>query len=229
MVAYVAAYVAEKVKRELSRRAGGSAYAAKLDLFVGVMSMLLVAGLAFNTMWQAWEAFGPNGRTEAAQGSRLVGPALLSFSITSLAAKGGLLFLRFRGDHKPSSAHACSEACSASPATCPAGGPLGLNRQTQTPPENQPQDIFPGCLDQSPTSNEDQMHKDSLILFGVTLHLATDVIRMVLVMLVGLLLQVGNVTDVSKADAVCAWVVGAWLLLGPIGFFAAPFVQLRTW
>jgi len=270
-VTYVVAYSAEKVKRDLSRHSGASAGAAKLDVFAGATSMLLVVGLSFNAMWQAWAALEHDKDTAIVEENSLVGPALLSFSFASLAANIGLLFLRFQGSDKSTSADTCAEARPTSPATAaqsvstckghqavplptparledegvsrpscqhaalPANDQVQPHRQQQVPSEKQSEDLVhsifhAGCArpGQCPKSSGNTTDEKNLILFGATLHLATDVMRTLLEMCVGVLLQVGMLTDVKKTDAVTALVVGACVLVGTIGFFAGSCAQVRA-
>jgi len=68
----------------------------------------------------------------------------------------------------------------------------------------------------------------NLNLYGATLHLATDVVRSIIVLITGLLLRCGILTDVARTDAVTALVVGICVLVGSAAFFYAPLVQLLS-
>jgi len=242
-VTYVSAYFAERVKADLSRRSGADAYVAKLDFCAGLTSTLLVAGISLNAMWVASSKLLDSGRRHAAppEETRLVGPALLTFAVLSLAANIGLLLLRFKGGRGPGPTP--SEAAAPSPSiprTCPPcnspsrrwAGRQESSQRPQQPQENTASDLVhamlhPGCDCASSLKGSENARHNNLNLFGATLHLATDVIRSVLVLVVGLLLQIGVFTDTAKTDAVCALIVGVCVLLGTIGFFTLPCTQMH--
>lgn len=68
----------------------------------------------------------------------------------------------------------------------------------------------------APTRSTAAGDEDNLNLYGAVLHLLTDVLRSVVILVVGILVQLGVIRDSASADAVCALVVSACILLGSL-------------
>lgn len=67
----------------------------------------------------------------------------------------------------------------------------------------------------------------NLNLVAALLHLITDVLRGILILIVALLIELGGVQDAERADAVCALIVACLIALGALALFIK--VAARLW
>jgi len=62
----------------------------------------------------------------------------------------------------------------------------------------------------------DTDEKSNLNLYGAVLHLLTDVLRSLVILVVGMLVQIGFISDAASADAICAIIVSICILVGSL-------------
>lgn len=94
VVTYLAAYIVEKAKHDLTFRKAASGSAARLDAIGGTASTLLVMGVSVNAMLDAMHRLRSRAPDKEGEDITLIGPAILTFSVLSLAVNIGLLFFR---------------------------------------------------------------------------------------------------------------------------------------
>jgi len=64
------------------------------------------------------------------------------------------------------------------------------------------------------TDDKSEEHVTNLNVYGALLHVATDVLRSMIIFVAGILVQIGVLKDAAWADAVCALFVGFFVILG---------------
>eukprot|EP00927_Polykrikos_kofoidii_P019635 TRINITY_DN1920_c0_g1_i1.p1 TRINITY_DN1920_c0_g1~~TRINITY_DN1920_c0_g1_i1.p1 ORF type:complete len:459 (+),score=40.58 TRINITY_DN1920_c0_g1_i1:32-1408(+) len=228
-VCYSFAYFVERAKTKLCQTDGTAAGCVDAySALLGVIAVLVPSSLA---MWQAIGRLYGSVVSEADEipetDFRDMGFALLIFSFASMVANIGVLTLRFWQQSAPplSSVPVPSEdaqfvcvPCDPKPQTNVNSSPLKMLHMA----------LHPGCdstcgsasssgvrsandTEASPTSQ----NSPSLNVSGATLHLATDVIRSIIIFLAGSLiyLRVLWMTPMV-ADAACAVVVGVCVVVG---------------
>merc|ERR1719330_67765 len=188
-----------------------------------------------------WQGHVHSANFPGMDGEIPVGEALLGFAIVSLLTNVCLLALRFRTVEdaekppppKPQPRSGPGWVPRALPTTCMIAptGPQPARRMQLSSAQALHAVLHPGCggpsagcsMSGSGTGMSGEMKSDrgekNLNLLGVTLHLAADVVRSLIVLVAGLLLELGVLTDVARTDAVCALVVGVFVLSGAAAFF----------
>lgn len=71
--------------------------------------------------------------------------------------------------------------------------------------------------------------QSNLNLYGAVLHLITDVLRSLVILVVALLVQLGIIRDAPTADAMCAIAVSICILCGSVALLRAAAACLRAW
>lgn len=245
VVSYAAAYLAERAKLDLAREPSGgpSRAAARIDAMSGLLSWGVVAGTSARA---AADAVGRLRGGAPPESSQHVGLAMLVFSCVSTAVNAALLAARYVGPLAPPDSpqpEDQSEEC------MPCLEPPELTPEVPAPPvpestgPERPRKgrrsrakmlhmaFHPGCQCYSePGREEDEAPPPwaaNLNVYGAVLHLATDVARGVLVLVVGLLLQAGLLKDVARADAQCALLVAACVFAGSAALLGTALSGLR--
>lgn len=88
----------------------------------------------------------------------------------------------------------------------------------------------PGCDDSSCAKGDEvpSSWSANLNVYGALLHLATDVIRSIVVLVAGVLVQSGLLKDAARTDAICALVVGFCVFAGSAAFLGSSLSSLRS-
>jgi Co/Zn/Cd efflux system component len=239
VVSYIGTYVVESYKVELRHNSNSDSQrtVARLDAISGLLSCMLVAGTSAHAAVDAVRRLrggsGPDG-------TGLIGFAMLIFSCFSTAVNATLLAARYVGPLAPPDQPSELQPLLASgvqppPPPVPSGG-RGRPRRGRNRGMQMLHDAFhPGCQD--PGCNDDNCERGdgansswsaNLNVYGALLHLATDVIRSIVVLVAGLLLQGGLVRDAARADAVCALVVGFCVFAGSSAFMSSSLSSLQS-
>lgn len=238
VVSYIATYLVECTKVDLMHKSNSDTQrtVARIDAISGLLSCMLVAGTSAHAAVDAVRRLrggsGPDGTC-------LIGFAMLTFSCFSTTVNATLLAARYVGplalpDAQPSELQPLLVPKVPSPPV-PNGG-RERPRRFKNPPLQMLHDVFhpgcrdPGCNDSSCGEGDEAPSSWSanLNVYGALLHLATDVIRSIVVLVAGLLVQGGLLKDAARADAVCALVVGFCVLAGSAAFLGSSLSSLRS-
>lgn len=236
VVSYICTYVVESYKMDLMHKSNSDSQrtVARIDAASGLLSCMLVAGTSAHAAVDAVRRLrggsGPDG-------TGLIGFAMLVFSCFSTAVNATLLAARYVGPlappDQPSELQPLLAPGAPPPPPVPSGG-RGRPRRGRNPRMQMLHDAFhpgcrdPGCTDYNCEKGDEASWSANLNVYGALLHLATDVIRSIVVLVAGLLLQGGLVRDAARADAVCALVVGFCVFAGSTAFVGSSLRSLQT-
>jgi len=243
VVSYIATYLVECTKVDLRLKSDGDTQRAvvRIDAVSGLLSCLLVAGTSAHAAVDAVRRLrggsGPDGTS-------LIGFAMITFSCFSTTVNATLLAARYVGPLAPPDQDSELQpllAPNVPTPVAPAGRRerprRGRNPQQPTRPRLQMlHDAFhPGCRD--PGCDDSGCEKGgeapsswsaNLNVYGALLHLATDVIRSIVVLVAGVLVQSGLLKDAARTDAICALVVGFCVFAGSAAFLGSSLSSLRS-
>ncbi|CAK0909096.1 unnamed protein product [Prorocentrum cordatum] len=239
VVSYIATYLVECTKVDLMRKTHSDTQrtVARIDAASGLLSCMLVAGTSAHAAIDAIRRLRGGSEPDGTS----IGFAMLMFACFSTVVNAALLAARYVGPLAPPAEPSELQPLLAprvppvpSPAV-PSGGRerpgRGRNRGLQIlHAALHPSCRDPGCSDADCDrgNGAPSSWSANLNMHGALLHLATDVIRSIVVLAAGLLLQAGVLRDAGRADAVCALVVGFCVLAGSAAFLGSSLTSLRS-
>jgi len=237
VVSYIATYLVERTKVDLMHKSNSDTQrtVARIDAISGLLSCALVAGTSAHAAVDAVRRLrggsGPDG-------TGLIGFAMLTFSCFSTTVNATLLAARYVGPlappDQPSELQPLLAPKVPSPLV-PNGGRERPRRSRNSRLQMMHDAFHPGCRDQG--CNDPSCEKGdeapsswsaNLNAYGALLHLATDVIRSIVILFAGLLVEGGLLKDAARADAVCALVVGFCVFAGSAAFLGSSLSSLRS-
>lgn len=225
------------IERAKVRAGTGPQVADRLDALSAAFSAALVIGTSLYAAVDAGQRLQREGPVAAAGSeASAVGPALLGFAVASFAANAALALLQSRR-------RLAGPRAVEPPPPHPPPPPVAEDRprRGRARPSRTPERVawlhaafHPSC---DPTTcgasappapgGAAPPEAVNLNVDGALLHLLADVLRSVVILIAGLLLQCGVIRDAAHADVVCALVVSVLIVLGSVVMLRKVVVALR--